>query len=144
MKQKTKAIAALLIVLSMFTSSALAAVGPQASHYLASYGTWMTAMGDGEVALSFDVWAVGTVASVGATYFTIQEKQSDGTWKSVKTCYSSSTDDMVASDTYIHGTTFYYQGVAGRQYQGSIIAYSEGYDGGSDSRSAFASAITAK
>lgn len=151
MKQKTRAIAALLIALSIFTSSALAAAGPQAtvgplaSDYLAYYTAWMTDMGDGEVALSFDVWGANTMAAVGAGYFCIQEKQSNGTWKIVESGYSSTSDEeLLAYDADIYGTTIYYQGVVGRQYKGSITAYARGYNGGSDSRIYNTSVITAK
>ncbi len=146
MKQKLTSIAAILVALTVFTNSALAAspsVGPQASDYLASYMAWMTAMGDGEVALSFDVMATDKMAEVGAGYLCIQEKEPGGTWKLVLTYYLGDNPDLLESDTYIYGTTVYYQGVAGYQYKGSIIAYAHGYDGGSDSRSVGTSTITA-
>lgn len=119
-----KKVLSLLLVLTILCSCVFTcalADGPdsRASDYFTSYGTSMTAVGNGRIAVTFK--AVGTTLcnQIGVANYQIERLNDAGNWERVSGLLSGQTGSNVAS--YCFGR--YFQGVAGETYRVVVTFY---------------------
>lgn len=137
---------ALLLLFALCLSpiaTAAESAEPKASAYLSSYTAYMHANGGGSVSVCFEVFGTDIMDTIGATTVQLQESTDGGvTFTTIKRYSYLNYSYMVNHDTGRCVSSVTYQGVAGRYYQAYVTVYAA-KDGGSDSRSVFASKIKA-
>jgi hypothetical protein len=137
----------LLVIVTMLTTSALAVNNGdvsgnsvsviQASRYINTCETLITANSGGEIAINCAVTGTGTMDTIGVETLNIQ-KYSSGSWITVKSYNSLYEYDSVqasVSATYI--------GAVGSQYR-VVAKFYVANSSGSDSRTMTTSSVTAK
>lgn len=143
-KRVNRCIALLLFVVCLASSATAAEASvTRASDYLDSYRTFMVANGGGNVSIWFDVCGTKTMEKVGALTVQLQESKDGGaTFTTIKTFSYLNYSNMMKRNAISCISSVSYQGVAGRYYQAYVTVYAA-KDGGSDSRTIFASKIKA-
>ena len=101
----------LALLCSCMFSYALAET--RASNYFSSYGTTMSAPGNGLIAITFKAVGTGLCNQIGVATYTVQKKNDAGNWEDVSGLLSGQTGSNVASYTFGR----YFQGVAGETYR---------------------------
>ena len=101
----------LTILCSCVFSYALAET--RASNYFTSYGTTMSATGNGGIAITFRAVGTDICNQIGVATYTVEKKNDDGEWVNVSGALSGQTGTNVASYTFGR----YFQGVAGETYR---------------------------
>ena len=85
----------------------------RASNYFTSYGTTMSAPGNGLIAITFKAVGTGLCNQIGVANYMVQKKNDAGNWEDVSGLLSGQTGSNVASYTFGR----YFQGVAGETYR---------------------------
>ena len=85
----------------------------RASNYFSSYGTSMTAVGSGRIAITFRAVGTDICNQIGVATYTVQRREDNGNWTDVSGLLSGQTGSNVASYTFGR----YFQGVAGETYR---------------------------
>ena len=85
----------------------------RASNYFASYGTSMSAVGSGRIAITFRAVGTDICNQIGVASYTVQRLEDNGNWTAVSGLLSGQTGTNVASYTFGR----YFQGVAGETYR---------------------------
>ena len=110
MKNVVSILLILTLLCSCIFSAALAET--RASNYFSSYGTTMSAPGNGGIAITFRAVGTDICNQIGVASYTV-EKQTDEGWVNVSGALSGQTGTNVASYTFGR----YFQGVAGETYR---------------------------
>lgn len=129
MKKTTKRIvrmAALLLSLVLVLSfPAMAAlpetVDPQASQYFNAASGWITAKGNGNLTISFDVMTPIIMKKLGVQTIVLYESTDRVEYFPVRVYYSSDFSSMMGSNTSNHSGSVTYSGVARRYYRASFV-----------------------
>ena len=136
MKNKMIRLSAIIIILVLLLSTA-AFAAMEASHYLSSYGAYISKAGN-TVKIYFDVVGTGIMDQIGATEIYLYEKTSTyGSWTLVQTYLSTDPSyaaSMMGSNTGFKDDYVSYSGNSSYQYKAIVTVYAE-KNGGSDSRS---------
>ena len=134
MKKRIIRIVAIVIVLAtLFTSSAYAEVQPQRnSKYIDSYCAYLYSDKANYVQVWFEVNANTASNQVGVTQIILQKSSDLESWTPVKTFYSSAYPNMLASDAYLNVSHVDSIVTGGYYYRAGVNIYVE--NGGSDSR----------
>lgn len=111
MKNVLSIVLALTILCSCVFSYALAET--RASNYFASYGTSMSAPGNGLIGITFRAVGTDICNQIGVASYTVQRQEDNGNWTDVSGLLSGQTGTNVASYTFGR----YFQGVAGETYR---------------------------
>ena len=106
---------------------------PLASAYLASYTSYICAMGDGELQVWFRVTGTGTQEYIGVLSVRLYESTDNETWHWVKTFYHEDNATMLAENTFAHMNYVSYEGIPGRYYKAYVGIWGGPADSG-DSR----------
>ena len=85
----------------------------RASNYFSSYGTSMTAVGSGRIAITFKAVGTDICNQIGVASYHVERLDDDGNWENVSGALSGQTGTNVASYTFGR----YFQGVAGETYR---------------------------
>ena len=85
----------------------------RASNYFSSYGTTMSAPGNGRIGITFRAVGTGICNQIGVANYFVQKLDDDGNWEYVSGALSGQTGTNVASYTFGR----YFQGVAGETYR---------------------------
>ena len=85
----------------------------RASNYFTSYGTTMSAPGNGLIAITFKAVGTGLCNQIGVANYYVQRLDDNGNWYNVSSTLSGQTGTNVASYTFGR----YFQGVAGETYR---------------------------
>ncbi len=85
----------------------------RASNYFTSYGTTMSAPGNGLIAITFKAVGTGLCNQIGVANYYVQRLDDNGNWYNVSSTFSGQTGTNVASYTFGR----YFQGVAGETYR---------------------------
>ena len=85
----------------------------RASNYFSSYGTSMTAVGSGRIAITFKAVGTDICNQIGVATYQVQRRNDAGNWEDVSGLLSGQTGSNVASYTFGR----YFQGVAGETYR---------------------------
>ena len=132
-----KVIATILAVILFTPINVQAAVPetvlPMASAYLASYTSYICAMGDGELQVWFRVTGTGTQEYLGAVVIYLYESTDNENWYWVETFLHQDNETMLAQNTFVHASYVPYYGVPGRYYKAYIGIWGGPADSG-DSR----------
>lgn len=118
---------ALCMLLASFTS--VSALETRASDYFSRTEVWATAMGRGKVVVEIDIVATHTLKEVGATKIVIKERQSNGSYETVKTFSSDTTTDLIAKNSMDHYALVSYQGKSGTKYYAVATLYGKDSSG---------------
>ena len=111
MKKALSIVLILTILCSCVFSYALAET--RASNYFTSYGTTMSAPGNGRIGITFKAVGTGICNQIGVATYQVQKLNDDGDWVFVSSLLSGQTGTNVASYTFGR----YFQGVAGETYR---------------------------
>ena len=111
----------------------------RASNYFSSYGTSMTAVGSGRIAITFKAVGTDICNQIGVASYTVQRQEDNGNWTDVSGLLSGQTGTNVASYTFGR----YFQGVAGETYRIQVTFYCS-IGTGSEHKSYTSGRITAK
>ena len=84
-----------------------------ASDYFTSYGTSMSPVGGGRIAITFRAVGTDICNQIGVASYHVQRLEDDGDWTDVSGLLSGQTGTNVASYTFGR----YFQGVAGETYR---------------------------
>lgn len=119
----------LIMALLLLSTTAFATV-TRASDYLSSYGGVLGAMGDGEMNLSYSVYATGKMDVVGAMEIEVEQKVGSN-WYPYMTYSVDDYPEFYSYNKYSHSADFSFTGIPGVTYRVILTAYAE-KDGGSD------------
>ena len=117
MKNVLSIVLALTILCSCVFSYALAET--RASNYFASYGTSMSAPGNGLIGITFRAVGTDICNQIGVASYTVQRQEDNSNWTDVSGLLSGQTGTNVASYTFGR----YFQGVAGETYRIQVTFY---------------------
>ena len=117
MKKTLSVMLILVILCSCMFSYALAET--RASNYFSSYGTTMSAPGNGRIGITFKAVGTGICNQIGVATYTVERLDDDGNWENVSGSLSGQTGSNVASYTFGR----YFQGVAGETYRIQVTFY---------------------
>lgn len=135
-------IMALSLSYGLICSASASNASINASDYLSIYSATAIADSNGRVSIWFDVNATRVMDLVGASNIVVQVNN-NGVWSGVATYFGSSTNGMLASNTYSHVGKVTYQGTQGKQYRALVTVYASN-SSGSDSRTVTTNTVTAK
>lgn len=111
MKNVVSILLILTLLCSCIFSAALAET--RASNYFSSYGTTMSAPGNGGIAITFRAVGTDICNQIGVANYCVQKLNDDGNWEYCSGQLSGQTGTNVASYTFGR----YFQGVAGETYR---------------------------
>lgn len=103
----------------------------RASDYLVGYGVALTAVGDGEMRITYDVDGKGPMKQIGVEALYI-DYYDNGAWWPYDTLLGIKNPDFYAYDALGHFGYAYFNGKPGVKYRVTLKAYAQGYDGGFD------------
>ena len=111
MKNVVSILLILTLLCSCIFSAALAET--RASNYFSSYGTTMSAPGNGGIAITFRAVGTDICNQIGVASYHVDRLNENGNWENVSGLLSGQTGTNVASYTFGR----YFQGVAGETYR---------------------------
>ena len=111
MKNVVSILLILTLLCSCIFSAALAET--RASNYFSSYGTSMSAPGNGLIGITFRAVGTDICNQIGVANYHVEKLNDDGEWVNVSGALSGQTGTNVASYTFGR----YFQGVAGETYR---------------------------
>ena len=111
MKNVVSILLILTLLCSCIFSAALAET--RASNYFSSYGTTMSAPGNGLIGITFRAVGTDICNQIGVANYHVEKLNDDGEWVNVSGALSGQTGTNVASYTFGR----YFQGVAGETYR---------------------------
>ena len=113
----TKILSTVLILTLMcsclFSYSLAEGASTRASDYFTSYGTTMSAVGNGVIGITFKAVGTDICNQIGVASYSVDRLDDDGNWENVSGLLSGQTGTNVASYTFGR----YFQGVAGETYR---------------------------
>jgi hypothetical protein len=131
-----------VIILSLFSVLIInASAATTASDYLDNYAVSASADANHTVKINFDVNATRIMHLVGASNIVVQVNN-NGVWTGVATFFGSTSNGMLAANTFSHTSTMTYTGSAGKQYRALVTVYA-GNSTGEDSRAVTTNTVTA-
>jgi len=108
----------MLLILTLLSACifSYALAETRASDYFTSYGTTMSAIGNGRIAITFKAVGTGLCNQIGVASYHV-EKRTDEGWIGISGLLSGQTGTNVASYTFGR----YFQGIAGETYRIQVI-----------------------
>jgi len=132
LKKAVKIFVLALLLVSVFATAACAdGISPRASAYIDNYYAYVHSPAYGEAQVWIEIKANVTSDKVGATSVTLQRSDDGVNWSNVKTFYSSSYTNLMATNT-IANVTHVDKSVTRGYYRAGVNFYVED-NGGSDS-----------
>lgn len=127
----TKKLLGLFFALLMFgcSISSVYAIDARSSDYFAATEVWATATGSGKMIVEFDINATHVMTEVGAAEIIIYEKQSDGSYESVKTFTRYNTSGMIEKNTAGAYGIVHYTGKSRTKYYATLELYAKDANG---------------
>ena len=104
---------ALILTLLCSCVFSYAVADTRASNYFSSYGTSGSAIGGGQIYITFRAVGTDICNQIGVASYLVERLDDDGDWTSVSGLLSGQTGTNVASYTFGR----YFQGVAGETYR---------------------------
>jgi hypothetical protein len=129
--------AALLLILFLSLFNTVAFAEEEGSPYIGHYSTSMSAGGNGNVTVWFQITGTGMMDQIGSTLIIILENG-----VAVRTYLNTNTSGMLAHNDFFHGNSITYAGVPGRTYS-AFVVFQAGRNGGWDNRSMDTNTVTA-
>ena len=112
----------------------------EASSYLASYTTTITAEGSSKILITFDVAATGKMTSIGVTQIEVQKKVGNN-WVTDTTLTASNYPNFLTSNSIGHASSVRITGISGTQYR-AVLTFYAADSSGSDSKNLTGSTVT--
>lgn len=98
-------------------------VMPLGSDYLDSYNSYVSAVGNGQIEVWFEVWGTGNMADIGALKIELYESSDNTDWTLVKTFSYKDDPTMLSQDNFYHVSHVSYQGTAGKYYKAYVCVW---------------------
>lgn len=114
-----------LFLLVTILLSLAAPASARASTHFSSAGVSVTAKGGGKLQIEMVARATEEMTSLGVSYVNIKEKQSNGTYRTVKTYTSSTNPALIQKNRITFHTLLTYQGKSGKTYQVTVTFRAE-------------------
>ena len=92
-------------------------VEPRASNYFSSYGTSASAIGGGQIYITFRAVGTGICNQIGVASYHVQRRDDNGNWEDVSGLLSGQTGSNVVSYTFGR----YFQGIPGETYRIQVV-----------------------
>ena len=110
-----KHVLSIVLILTLLCSCVFsyAVADTRASNYFSSYGTSGSAIGGGQIYITFRAVGTDICNQIGVASYHVEKQLDDGRWESVSGLLSGQTGTNVASYTFGR----YFQGVAGETYR---------------------------
>ena len=136
-----KHVLSIVLILTLLCSCVFsyAVADTRASNYFSSYGTSGSAIGGGQIYITFRAVGTDICNQIGVASYHVEKQLDDGRWESVSGLLSGQTGTNVASYTFGR----YFQGVAGETYRIQVTFYCA-IGNGSEHKSYTSGRITAK
>jgi hypothetical protein len=141
MKKLASVILSAVLLVSVLAAVPASAGVLRASQYLASYSASLSAAGNGQVEIGFNVGAVSVADKVGALTIVVQKKVGSS-WSDVQTFNGTVANGMLAANAISNCDEITYNGTSGQQYRAVVTAYAK-IGSGSDSKPFTTGEITA-
>ena len=107
----------------------VSAIELRASHNLQSYHVGLSAKGNGQMLITYDVNGVREQVKIGVQSIDIDYKKSaDSEWAYYDTLFASTHPEFYAYNTSMHEGEIYFDGVPGAIYRVTIVAYAKDKD----------------
>ena len=144
MKSKVCKIVSLVMVIAILVSvmPLVSAATVRASDYFWCTSAQITPTGSGNMVVEFDVTATETMKEVGTSKVVIYERQSNGTYKAVKTFTRYNTAGLIEYNTFCSVGDVSYKGTPGIKYYAVVTFYAKNA-GGSETLNMTTRIITA-
>ena len=110
---------ALILTLLCSCVFSYAVADTKASNYFSSYGTSGSAIGGGQIYITFRAVGTDICNQIGVATYCVQKLNDDGNWEYCSGQLSGQTGTNVASYTFGR----YFQGVAGETYRIQVTFY---------------------
>lgn len=130
MHMKKRLLAAAMAFIVIVSSTVAYAAERRASDYLAGYGIYLVAEGNGVMRTRFDVDGTGMMTKIGAQALFIEYKDGND-WKPYETKYGALNPDFYGYNTVGYAGYAYFNGTPGVEYRVTLQAYA-GNSTGSD------------
>lgn len=114
-----------LFLLVAILLSLAAPASARASTHFASAGVTVTAKGGGKLQIEMVARATEKMTSLGVSYVNIKEKQTNGTYRTVKTYTSSTNPSLIQKNRITSRALLTYQGKSGKTYQVTVTFRAE-------------------
>ena len=136
-----KNVLSIMLILTLLCSCVFsyAIAETRASNYFTSYGTSMSAPGNGLIGITFRAVGTDICNQIGVANYHVEKLNENGGWENVSGALSGQTGTNVASYTFGR----YFQGVAGETYRIQVTFYCA-IGTGSEHKSYTSGRITAK
>ena len=136
-----KHVLSIVLILTLLCSCVFsyAVADTRASNYFSSYGTSGSAIGGGQIYITFRAVGTDICNQIGVANYYVQRLDDNGNWYNVSSTLSGQTGTNVASYTFGR----YFQGVAGETYRIQVTFYCA-IGTGSEHKSYTSGRITAK
>lgn len=129
---RKRLIALIMMFVIIFSMSTVANAAFFASEYINSCYAYTNASSNGQVKVSFNIRATGTMDVLGVQTIIIQEQAPGSSrWTSIATLSSDDYSNMLKYNASYHSSdVYYYGGKSGYSYRAKVYFYAEkgGYD----------------
>lgn len=127
-----KRIGVFMLVFVMVSQAAVipAQAAPDASEQLNQYSVSLSNVSRGTMCVTFSVFGVGVMDTIGAKQIVIEQQVMSGVWQPVKTFGT-----QYGYDSLYKGGSLEFTVTPGVIYRATLTAYAKDYDGGSDTGS---------
>jgi len=123
MKHFVKRILCSVMAVCMLSTFTFVSAAEQASYFLSDYTATLTAMGNGEIAITVDVGGTGYMTEIGATEICVYESTNNLDFDEVAVYTSDDYPEMLDSGYDYYDAPIIHEGVAGRYYIASVTFY---------------------
>lgn len=137
-----KYLVSFVLILAFLVGTVSAAGSTRASYYLSGYGISLSASGDGEMKIRYNVDGTGLMTKIGASLLYI-EKKVNGYWKEHTFLSGATNPDFYAKDAYGKTGYAYFTGTPGVEYRVTLTAFAMNASG-SDTGDATSVTVTCK
>ena len=126
MKLTARIICVLLVVSLLLAVPVLATENSsRASAFFVSTCTYLYEVDGNEFGVWFEVTAKYKMDELGVSCIKIQRSSNQSSWTTVKTCYPSSYEQMISTNTAIHADGVTYTGTSGYYYRAKVTYYAK-------------------
>lgn len=118
----SRSVALILVLIFSCSFSVAASASVYSSKYLNKYDGFITAMGNGEIKISFSVAALNRLDELGASEIVV-EKKVGNSWIEVETYTSSDDPELSTTNAFFYSNYVLYRGVAGTEYRAKVTVF---------------------
>lgn len=114
---KKRILPLLLAIALVLGAGGTAGAAVNASDYFAQYGVAISAPGEGQIMIEYDIDGVKLLNKVGVQSIKVERQLEDGSWTYYTTFHSYNHPEWYRTDAYGHTGIFYFDGTVGETYR---------------------------